>query len=132
MLLTIICVLLIILGIKLIVECEELASILFFAGCIGTLICVLLIMRAQIPKQAHYEKAVMQRDMLEYRLEHRESEQIGNELLYSDVLEFNQDLYSVKKWSKNPWVNWFWNNKIAELDYIDIDKENTEREQERS
>lgn len=132
MLLTIISVLLIILGIKLIVKYNKLGSILFLVGCIGTFLCVLCIMCAQISKQALYEKEVMRRDTLEYRLEHRDNEQVGNEMLYSDILEFNQDLYSVKKWSRNPWVNWFWNDKIAELDYIDIDEENTKPEQERS
>lgn len=131
MLLTIIFVLLMILGFFLAGKFySEFWAYVCVAGFIGTFFCVIIIMRVQIPKQVSYERAVMQRDTLEYRLEHRENEQTGNEMLYSDILEFNQDLYSVKKWSKNPWVSWFWNEKIAELDYIDfgIDKENTELE----
>lgn len=123
MLITIISVLLIVLGLILFFKCDvvEISLTLFTAGCIGTFICVLGIACTQIPKQSAYEKEVMRRDMLVYRLEHKESEQVGNEMLYSDILEFNQDLYSAKRWCKNPWVNWFWNDKIAELDYIDIE-----------
>lgn len=121
MLITLFFVLLIILGVVLINKCYDdfLGSIAFGAGIIGIILCLLIIAVVQIPKQAKYEKAVMRREMLEYRLEHKEDEQSGNELLYSDILQFNQNLYSAKKWSKNLWVNWFWNEKIAELDYID-------------
>lgn len=73
----------------------------------GVAIC--RVVNVQITKQSEYEKALMRRDMLEYRLEHKEELYTGNELLYSDILEFNRQLYSVKKWSANPWTSWFWN-----------------------
>lgn len=129
MLCTIICVLLIVLGFILIdkFHSENLGAIIFVAGICGTLMCALLILSAQLPKQANYEKSVMHREMLEYRIEHQEDNQIGNELLYSEILEFNQKVYSVKRWSQNPWVNWFVNDKIAELDYIEYSEQGGER-----
>lgn len=68
-----------------------------------------------------YEDMSAERQMLEYRIEHCENT-IGNELLYSDVFEFNEKLRHSKKWRNCPWTNWFYNRKIAEMDYIDIMK----------
>lgn len=128
MLCTVICVLLIVLGFVLIDKfySEFFGSIIFVVGIGGTIICALLIVFTQLPKQANYEKSVMHREMLEYRIEHQEDNQIGNELLYSEILEFNQKVYSAKKWSQNPWVNWFVNDKIAELDYIEYSEQGGE------
>lgn len=90
------------------------------------IICGCLLIPVQAKKQENYEKTVMERDMLEYRIKNYDDNLTGNELLYSDILSYNQKVYVNKKWSQNLWVNWFWNEKIAELDYIDIDKENAE------
>lgn len=120
MLITIFFVLLIVLGFILADKfISDFCIPVLVVGIVGTILCVVAIACVQIPKQSKFEKAVMRREMLEYRLEHKEDDRAGNELLYSDILKFNQDLYSAKKWSKNLWVNWFWNEKIAELDYID-------------
>ena len=44
----------------------------------------------------------------------------GNEMLYNDIVEFNNELRSVKKWVSNPWTNWFNNQKVASIDYVEI------------
>ena len=45
---------------------------------------------------------------------------VGNEMLYNDVVEFNNELRRIKKWANSPWVSWFYNQKIASIDYIEI------------
>jgi hypothetical protein len=59
--------------------------------------------------------------MLEYRIEHMEENITGNEMLYNDIVEFNNTLRNEKKWALNPWTNWFNNQDIASIDYIELD-----------
>ena len=61
--------------------------------------------------------------MLEYRIEHMEENITGNEMLYNDIVEFNNALRSEKKWANNPWTSWFNNQDIASLDYVEWDKD---------
>jgi hypothetical protein len=44
----------------------------------------------------------------------------GNEMLYNDIVAFNNELRNVKKWANNPWTNWFNNQDIASIDYIEL------------
>lgn len=78
----------------------------------------------QIHKDIRFEEAFYLRENLEYRLEHKEEDVVGNEHLYNDIIEFNNDLRSVKYYCNNPWVNWFYNDKIATLDYIELKEVN--------
>ena len=74
-------------------------------------------------KDINYEKTVYEKQVLEYRLEQVEQgvNVTGNELVYNDVVEFNNHLRSIKKWANNPWTNWFNNDLIADnIDYIEI------------
>lgn len=70
-----------------------------------------------------YENALYEREVLEYRLEHMDENIIGNELLYNDIVEFNNELRYTKKWAENPWTSWFFNQKIADIEYIELDME---------
>jgi hypothetical protein len=45
---------------------------------------------------------------------------LGIGLLYSDIVEFNNELRSDKTYSDNIWINWFFNDKVATIDYIEI------------
>ena len=73
-------------------------------------------------KDTDYEAALYEKQVLEARLEQLENSpySIGNEYLYHDIVEFNNELRSVKKWANNPWTSWFNNEKIASIDYVDI------------
>lgn len=90
-------------------------------GIVG-LICGLVFGAAaahtQITKEAEYQKALYMRDVLIYRLENENM--AGNELLYSQIVEFNNDLRDIKRWSANEWVGIFNNDMIAGIDYIEI------------
>lgn len=68
-----------------------------------------------------YQNALHQKEMLEYRIEHMEENITGNEMLYNDIVEFNNELRSTKKWANNPWTNWFNNQDIAAMDYVELE-----------
>ena len=68
-----------------------------------------------------YESKSYERDMLEYRIEHLSDDAVGNEMLYHDVVEFNNQLRWVKRTAGNPWTSWFSNHRVAELDYVELD-----------
>ena len=91
-----------------------------FTGGLCLVIALTIIALVQIPAKTDYQKAVYQKEVLEYRLENANENIVGNELLYNDIVEFNNDLISVKKWSANPWTSWFNNAKIATINYIEI------------
>lgn len=85
-------------------------------GCLG-----LCIADAQIDKDIEYQSKLHEREVIEYRLEHMEDSIVGNEMLYDNIVEFNNSLRETKKWANNPWTNWFYNQDIATIDYIEID-----------
>lgn len=69
-----------------------------------------------------YQNKLHERDMLEYRIEHMEENITGNEMLYNDIVDFNNDLRTTKRWANSPWTNWFNNQKIADnIDYIELE-----------
>lgn len=69
--------------------------------------------------EAVYQEAVYSKKVLEYRLEQK-LDVVGNELLYSDIVEFNNMLRREKIWSSNPWVGCLYNSKVASIDYIEL------------
>lgn len=73
-----------------------------------------------ITKDVEYEKTVYEREVLEYRLDRKDETENGNEFLFSEITEFNNKLRAAKKWALNPWTNWFNNEKVATIDYIEI------------
>lgn len=78
------------------------------------------IMTNVITYDVSYQNVMHEREMLEYRIEHMEENITGNEMLYNDIVKFNNELRETKKWANNPWTNWFNNEDIASLDYIEL------------
>lgn len=126
MILTILGILLLLIGILLLNNDNDLLSLCcilsFVIGASLFLFCVVSISCIQINKDVNYQNTFYEREMLEYRIEHIEENITGNEMLYNDIVEFNNELRTVKKWVNNPWVNWFINDDIATIDYIELDK----------
>lgn len=87
----------------------------------GVVITVVLSLVNQIPKQKDYETALYERQVIEYRLENKSENVVGNELLYEDIVEYNNTLRSHKRYHDNFWLNWFYNDKIATIEYIEIE-----------
>lgn len=93
---------------------------LLLGGIMGTITGGISIGTA-INADVDYEKTIYERDVLEYRLEHSDENMIGNELLYNDIVKFNNSLRHTKEWADSPWISWFFNQKIADIEYIELD-----------
>lgn len=81
---------------------------------------ILFCNRLPVHEQVYYEDMVEQREILEYRLENEDATLNGNNELYNDILDFNKDLRKHKTYSDSIWIGWFYNQKIQEIDYIDL------------
>lgn len=95
---------------------------MFFAGIIVTATCLFVIFLNAMTYDTEYQNMLYTRDVLEYRIEHMSENVTGNEMLYNDIVEFNNELRSVKKWANNPWSNWFVNQDVATIDYVELDR----------
>ena len=93
----------------------------FLLGGAITLFSIVMILVNVSVYDVEYQNMLHTREMLEYRIEHTEENITGNEMLYNDIVEFNNELRSEKKWANNPWTNWFNNQDIASIDYIELD-----------
>ena len=92
-------------------------------GAFATLLCVTFGLANVIAYDIDYQDMLSQKEMLEYRIEHMEENITGNEMLYNDIVEFNNALRFEKKWANNPWTSWFNNQDIASIDYVELDKD---------
>lgn len=92
----------------------------FLVGITALIVSLAIIGKVQINRDIDYQNKLYERTTLEYRIENEDAHTTGNELLYRDIVEFNNDLRTTKKWANNPWVSWFWNGDIATIDYIEI------------
>lgn len=79
------------------------------------------IINVQVNGDINYQNKLHEKEMLEYRIEHIEENITGNEMLYNDIVEFNNELRSTKKWANSPWTNWLYNKDIASIDYIEFE-----------
>lgn len=77
-------------------------------------------MAVQIPKEKNYQQVVYERQVIEYRLENKDDNIVGNELLYKDIVKFNNNLRNHKRYANSFWIGVFYNDKIATIDYITI------------
>lgn len=95
--------------------------LLVVLGIVFSLLTVGFIIGNATTCELNYQNVMHEKEMLEYRIEHMEENITGNEMLYNDIVEFNNELRNVKKWANNPWTNWFNNQDIASIDYIELD-----------
>jgi hypothetical protein len=99
----------------------EFTGLLFMVlGALVSLVCVGCIIGNASTRDIAYQNALHERDVLEYRIEHMEENITGNEMLYNDIVEFNNNLRSTKRWADSLWLNWFYNQDIAAMDFIEI------------
>lgn len=100
---------------------DLISGVILVLGAITTFACSMVMLENTISKQVDYEKALYTKKTIEYRIEHKEDNVVGNELLYNDIVEFNNELRNIKYWVNNPWTSWFNNDKVAQLDYIEYE-----------
>lgn len=107
---------------------EDFGMLVTMVGTAGLIIAIVGIICCNTTSQLNYQKALQEYNMLNYRIEHISDNIVGNETLYSDIVEFNNDLRSVKYWAENPWTSWFNNQRIAkEINYIDISRKDDKK-----
>ena len=85
------------------------------------MISMILTLSVSLNADVDYQNTLAEKQMLEYRI-NKQEDIVGNELLYSQIVAFNNDLRSTKKWANNIWTNWFYNQDIAnKIDYIVVE-----------
>lgn len=89
-----------------------------FVAAIGVACCCFGAFFNAVSKETSYQNKLYEKEVIEYRVEHITEDIVGNELLFNDIVEFNNNLRSAKKWANNPWTNIFWNKDVASMDYI--------------
>lgn len=84
-----------------------------------------LCINADINADLEYQNMLLERKSIEYRLEQAESEDsfMTNGGVYYDAVQFNNNLRAYKTYTHNFWVGWFWIDKPAELEYIELNLE---------
>ena len=92
-----------------------------FAG-IGLSICTMVAIVTNVRLNVDYEKKLYEKQVLEYRIEHYQDDIVGNELLYKDIIEYNNQLRETKRFANSLWTNWFVNYKVAQIDYVEYER----------
>lgn len=88
---------------------------------VAFIVATVIALTVQIPKNKNYEQSVYEKSVIEYRLEHQQDNIVGNELLYNDIVSYNNHLRAHKRYSDNFMLNLFYNDKIATIEYISIE-----------
>ena len=87
-------------------------------------VCIIVSLFHVIPLHSHkdfdYQLMLDRKTAFEYRLSHIDENPNGNERLLSEIQSFNEEIATTKYYSENPWVNWFYNEKIGSIETIDI------------
>ena len=94
---------------------------LLFVSIFSILFIGIDIVTTNVNWDTDYQNMLYEREVLEYRIEHVEDNIVGNEMLYNDIIEFNNELRIEKRFVNNPWTNWFYNQDIAEIDYVELE-----------
>lgn len=97
-------------------------AILAFIMSIALILSGVGIAITQIDKEVTYQNKLHEKEMLEYRIDNMNEDIVGNEMLYNDIVEFNNELRNTKKWANNLFTNWFYVKDVATIDYVEIDK----------
>ena len=88
---------------------------------VGIALCALSAISVQINKDVEYQNRLHEKEMLEYRIDNMNEDIVGNEMLYNDIVAFNNGLRQIKKWANNPFTNWFYVQEVATIDYVELD-----------
>lgn len=91
-------------------------------GIVILLSCGGMILDMNIGKDIDYQNMLEKRELIEYRIEDKDRNFVSDGKLYNDIVEFNNSLRKVKKGANSSWTNWFYNDDIATIDYIEVEK----------
>lgn len=129
MIITIICVLMIIIGLIAIkidkygdLDILEYLTVTF--GVVGLIVCIVIISTQHVCAGKIIYSYQIYHDGLCKRLEVVQSdyEDVSKSQVIKDISEWNMDVYNTKYWSESPWTNWFNPKDIADnMDYIPLE-----------
>ena len=101
---------------------ESSGFILALLGGVCTFACITVIVFNICGSDVYVKDMKKDRADIEYRLEQIESwPDLFNGTIYKDIQEYNQKIETHREACKDPWVNWFYSKKVADLDYIVVD-----------
>lgn len=104
---------------------EILGGSFIIFGSVFSISFILVILLKGVGEDRDIEQNRMKYESLQRRIEvvNSEYEDASRSDLIKDINEWNEEVYDKKYWVKNPWTNWFFNQKIAdELEYIDFEE----------
>lgn len=81
-----------------------------------------MILGMNTDKDIDYQNMLKKRELIEYRIEDKGRNFVSDGKLYNDIVEFNNSLRKVKEGANSSWTNWFYNDDIATIDYIEVEK----------
>lgn len=84
--------------------------------------CGFVILDMNAGKDIDYRNMLDKRELIEYRIEDKGRNFVSDGKLYSDIAEFNNSLRKEKEGANSPWTNWFYNDDIATIDYIEVEE----------
>lgn len=91
-------------------------------GIIALLFCGIMILDMNVTKDIDYQNMLEKRELIEYRIEDKGRNFVSDGKLYNDIVEFNNSLRKVKEGANSSWTNWFYNDDIATIDYIEMEE----------
>ena len=97
-------------------------TVVLFAGIVTTLVfgAFAVGVAAKVGIGTDYQNMLFERETIVYRIDKEEEIIVGNELLYNNIVEFNNKVRSEKNGVDNWWVSWFFNKDIAKIEYIEL------------
>lgn len=104
---------------------EILGGSFIIFGSIFSISFILVILLKGVGEDRDIEQNRMKYESLQRRIEvvNSEYEDASRSDLIKDINEWNEKVYDKKYWAKNPWTNWFINQKIVdELEYINFEE----------
>lgn len=104
---------------------ELLGGLFIIFGTVASTMCIGIILLKGIGEDRIIERNRMKYESLQRRIEvvNSEYEDASRSDLIKDINEWNEKVYDKKYWAKNPWTNWFFNQKIVDkLEYIDFEE----------
>lgn len=75
---------------------------------------------AKVGIGTEYQNMLFERETIVYRIDKEKENIVGNELLYNDIIEFNNKVRKEKNGVDNWWISWFYNKDIAKIEYIEL------------
>lgn len=81
--------------------------------------CIVGIISTQYEDKIEHQNMLAEKEVLEYRIENSQ-DITGNELLYKDIVDFNNRIRTAHTNANNPWISWFCGQKVGTIEYIEI------------